>query len=110
LGGKQKGESELVILQCEVDQSADAFDVLAFKVSPSQVISIKTFNFSGLSLSEVGTGVLPLSVVPPDATSLSAVRSLASNNTQTETYDLSDDPSNGALYTADTQRLRDQKE
>jgi hypothetical protein len=65
LGGKQKGESERVILQLEVEQSPDTFDVLTFKVSPSQVISLKIFNFSGLSLGEVGTGVLPLSITPP---------------------------------------------
>jgi hypothetical protein len=53
-----------VILQREVDQSADAFDVLDFKVSPSQVISLKTFDFSGLSFSEVETGVLPLIISP----------------------------------------------
>jgi hypothetical protein len=38
LGGKQKGESDRVLLQRKVDQSTDAFDVLVFKVSPSQVI------------------------------------------------------------------------
>jgi hypothetical protein len=59
LGGKQKGESERVILQREVDQSADTFDVLPFKVTPSQVIALKTFDFAGLSMSEVGTGVMP---------------------------------------------------
>jgi hypothetical protein len=110
LGGKQNGESEPVILQREVDQSDDAFDVLDFKVSPFQVISLKTFDFSGLSLSEVGTGVLPRSIPPPpDATSLSAVRALASKNSQAETYDLSGEPSTGALSTADTHRLRIQK-
>jgi hypothetical protein len=65
LGGKQNGESERVSLQREVDQSADAFDVLVFKVSPSQVISRKTFDFYGLSLIEVGTSVLSLSIAPP---------------------------------------------
>jgi hypothetical protein len=34
LGGKQRGESERVILQREVDQSAYTLYVLAFKVSP----------------------------------------------------------------------------
>jgi hypothetical protein len=109
LGAKRKGESERVLLQREVDQSAEAFGVLAFKVSPSQVISLKTFDFGGLSMSEVGTGVLPLSIIPPEATSLSAARALANNHAQAETYDLSGEPSLGALSTADTQRLRNQK-
>jgi hypothetical protein len=92
-----------------VDQSAGTFDVLAFKVTPSQVISLKTFDFAGMSLSEVGTEVLPLSIIPPEATSLAASHALASNNSQAETYDLSGEPTSGALSIADTQRLRNQK-
>jgi hypothetical protein len=59
LGGKAKGESERVLLQREVDQCAEVFDVLPFKISPSQVISLKTFDFAGLSMAEVGTGPPP---------------------------------------------------
>jgi hypothetical protein len=51
LGGKKNGDSEPVILQKQVGQSADAFDVLAFKVYSSQVISLKTCDFVGMSLS-----------------------------------------------------------
>jgi hypothetical protein len=68
-----------VIIQREVDQSADTFDVLHFKVSPSQVIALKTFDFVGLSMSEVGTGVMLLSIIPPEATSLAASCALANN-------------------------------
>jgi hypothetical protein len=100
LGGKQKGESERVILQREVDQSADTFDVLPFKVSPSQVIALKTFDFAGLSMSKVGTGVMTLSIIPPEATSLAASRALANNHAQAEIYDLSGE--SPALTTADT--------
>jgi hypothetical protein len=96
-----------VILQREVDQSADLFDVLPFKVSPSQVIALKTFDFAGLSMSEVGTGVMPIIIIPPEATSLAASRALANNHAQAETYDLSGEST--ALSTADTQRMRNQK-
>jgi hypothetical protein len=97
VSGKQKGESERVILHREVDQITDTFDALAFKVSPSQVISLKTFDLAGLSLSEVGTGVLPFSTIPPEATSLSASRAFANNNAQADTYDLSGETITGAL-------------
>jgi hypothetical protein len=90
-----------------VDQSADTFDVLPFKVTPSQVIALKTFDFAGLSMSEVGTGVMPLSIIPPEATSLTAYRDLANNHSQAETYDLSGEST--TLSTGDTQRLRNQK-
>jgi hypothetical protein len=109
LGGKQKGESECIILQREVDQSTDTFHVLPFKVSPSQVISLKTFDFPGLSISKVGTGVMPLSIIHPEATSLAAARALANNHSQAETYDLSGDPTSWALSNVDTQRLRNQR-
>jgi hypothetical protein len=80
---------------------------LAFKVSPSQVIALKTFDFAGISLSEVGTGVLPLGIIPPEATSIAAARALSNNHSQAETFDLIGD--NGVLSTADTQRLCNQK-
>jgi hypothetical protein len=105
LGGKQKGESNHVLLQREVDQSVEAFDELAFKVSPSQVIALRTFDFVGISLGEVGTGLLPLSIIPPEATSLSAAQALTNNHAQADTFDLSGDPSSRVLSTADIQRL-----
>jgi hypothetical protein len=113
LGARQKEESERVLLQREVDQSAECLGVLPFKVTPSQVIALKTFDFAGISMAEVGTGVPPLSIIPKDATSLSASlsasRAISHNHSQSEMYDLSADPSSGALSTADTQRLRNQK-
>jgi hypothetical protein len=81
--------------------------VLPFKVSPSQVVALKTFDFAGLSMSEVGTGVMPLSIIPPEATSLAASHALANNHAQAEIYDLSGEST--ALTTADTQRLHNQK-
>jgi hypothetical protein len=83
--------------------------VLSFKVTPSQSIALKTFYFCGLSVGEVGTGVLPPSIIPPEATSTAAVRATASNHANAEIYDISGDPSGGALSTVDTQRLRNQK-
>jgi hypothetical protein len=83
--------------------------VLPFKVSPSQVISLKTFDFAGLSMAEVGTGSPPISIVPPKATSNSAARALPLNHSQAEIYNLSGEPTTGTLSTADTQRLRNQK-
>jgi hypothetical protein len=109
LGSRQKGDSERVLLQRELDQSAEFFGVLSFKVTPSQVIAPKTFYFADISMAEVGTGVLPLTIIPSDTTSLYAARSIANNHAQSDTYDLSDDPSSGALSAADTQHLRNQK-
>jgi hypothetical protein len=59
LGGRQKFESKRVLLQRGVDQSAKCLGVLPFKVTPSQFIALKTFDFAGISMAEVGTGVPP---------------------------------------------------
>jgi hypothetical protein len=83
--------------------------VLPFKVSPSQVISLKTFDFAGLSMAEAGTGAPPPQQRASPATSNSAARALPLNQSQTETYNLSGEPTTGTLSTADTQRLRNQK-
>jgi hypothetical protein len=109
LGGCQKGESERVILQREVDQSAEVLGVLPFKVTPSQRIALKTFVFCGLSVSEIGTRVLPFSTTTPYATSAVAVRATAGNHANAEIFDLTGDPCTGALSTDDTQRIRNQK-
>jgi hypothetical protein len=47
---RQNGESERVMSNREVDQRDEALGVLPFKVSPSQVITLKTFDFCGISV------------------------------------------------------------
>jgi hypothetical protein len=69
VSGKPKGLSERVILQREVDAAAHMLDLVPFQVTPSQVIAMKTFDFTGGSYSEIGTSVLPLSITPADTTS-----------------------------------------
>jgi hypothetical protein len=87
-GGRQKGGSEHVILQREVDQSDESLGLLPFKVSPSQVISLKTFDFCGISVGVVGPGVLPFVIFPPDTTSISAVRVATRKHANDEIFDL----------------------
>jgi hypothetical protein len=67
-----------------VDQSAEVLGVVFFKVTPSQSIALKTFNFCGLSIGEIGTGVLPLSIITPDATSEIAVWATAGKHSNAE--------------------------
>jgi hypothetical protein len=107
--GHQKGESERVILQRKVGQSAEVLGVLPFNITPSQSIALKTFDCCGLLVGEICTGVLSLSIIPPDATSAAAVRSTAGNHANAEIYDLSGDPSGGAMSIVDTQHLQNQK-
>jgi hypothetical protein len=92
-----------------VDQSDGALGGLPFKVSSFQVTTLNIFDFCGISLGEVGTGVLPFSIIPPDATCISAVWAAASNHVSSYIFDLSWDPTVGALSASDTQRLHSHK-
>jgi hypothetical protein len=53
ISGKSKGLSEHVILQREVYTAAQVLDLVPFQVTPSQVIAMKTFDFTGASYSEI---------------------------------------------------------
>jgi hypothetical protein len=60
-------------------------------------------------MAEVGTGVLPFSIMPPEAPTIAASRAPPLDNSQAETYNMSGEPTMWALSTAETQRLRNQK-
>jgi hypothetical protein len=109
LAGRPKGISERILLQREVDLAARALGVQPFKVAPSQSLAFKTFDFVGDGYTEIGTGLLPFSVVPPDATSASARRMLSEDGACAEMFDMSGDGANGALTTSDANRLRNNK-
>jgi hypothetical protein len=47
--GNPKGPSERVILHMEVDAAAMVLDLVPLQVTPSQVIAMKTFDFTGAS-------------------------------------------------------------
>jgi hypothetical protein len=91
LAGRPKGISERILLQREVELAARAQGVQPFKVTPSQILALKTFDFAGDGYTEVGTGLLPFSVTPPDATSASAHRMLPEDRARSraETFDMS---------------------
>jgi hypothetical protein len=59
---RARGELERFLIQREVNQCVEVLYILPYKVFPSQVISLTTFNFLSLSVAEVGTGELPLSI------------------------------------------------
>jgi hypothetical protein len=109
VSGKHKGLSERMILQREVDAAAQVLDLVPFQVTPSQVIAMKTFDFTGASYSELGTGVLPFSITPADATSDKGSAAIRADRGRAETFDLSGDSVNGAMTTDDTTCMRNYK-
>jgi hypothetical protein len=95
-----------VIPQREVDESAMVLDLVPFQVTPSQVISMKTFDFTGASYSEIGTGVLPFIITPADATLEKGSTAIRADRGRAENFDLSADSVNGVITTDDATRMR----
>jgi hypothetical protein len=106
LAGLPKGLSERIWIQREVNLAARARGVQPFKVTPSQILALKTFDFVVDGYTEVWTGLLPFSFTPPDATSISARRILSEERSRAETFGMSGEGENGALTTSDDNRLR----
>jgi hypothetical protein len=109
LAGRPKGISEQILLQREVDLAARALGVQPFKVTPSQILALKMFDFLGDGRTEIGTGLLPFSFTPTEATSASDHRMLSENRARAETFDMRGEGANGALTTRDANRLQNNK-
>jgi hypothetical protein len=67
---------------------------------------MKTFDFTGASYSELGTGVPPFSITPADATSDKGRAAIRADRGRAEMFDLSGDSVNGAMTTDDATRMR----
>jgi hypothetical protein len=98
-----------VILQRQVDATSLVLDLVPFQVAPSQVIAMKSFDFTGASYSEIGTGVLPFSIRPVNATSYKGRSAIRADRGRADTFDLSVDSVNGAMTTDDASRMRNYK-
>jgi hypothetical protein len=109
VSGKPKGLSERVILQQEVDAAVMVLDLVPFQVTPSQVITMKTFDFTGASYAKIYTGVLPFSITPEDATSDKGRAAIRADRGSAETSDLSGENINGAMNTKDATKMRNYK-
>jgi hypothetical protein len=80
--------------------------VPSFEVTPTQVMSFKNFRFVGTAYHGIGTGMLPFSITPSDATSPHARAMLAADRTRVDAFDLGGDPESGAIAPGDASRLR----
>jgi hypothetical protein len=89
ISAKPKGLSERVIFQREVDTAAEFLGLVPFQVTPSQVMTMKSFDFCGPSYSEIGTVILPFSITLADDTSDRGCAAIMADHGRAETYDLS---------------------
>jgi hypothetical protein len=103
---RPRGVSERYVLQQAVDAASATLGVPAFEVTPTQVMSFNNFRFVGAAYHDIGTGLLPFSITPSDATSPHARAMLAADRTRADAFDLGGDPESGAIAPGDVSRLR----
>jgi hypothetical protein len=98
--------SERYTIQHSVDAAADTLDVPNFEVTPTQVMAFKKIRFAGSSYFDIGSGLLPFSITPSDATSTQARAMLAADRVRADAFDLGGDPESGAVAPGEVARLR----
>lgn len=103
LAGRQKGISKRMILQQAYDLTADELKLNRLLASPSHVLDLDQWDYIGTGMDAVGTGLLPFSIVPPDAPSKQAKKD------QSRQYDLSGEGVAGAISATDAKRLYNPK-
>ena len=69
LANKKKREDLLTIVQQTIEEMAEPMGAPVVTVTPAVLAYIKSFRFSGNDDTDVGTGVLPMSFVPPGGVS-----------------------------------------
>lgn len=108
LAGRTKASSERMVIQRDVDRSAAALGLTAPRVSPSQALSLRTWAFEGDYYYDIGQGILPFSVTPPDAMSKGALKTLAEDRKRAEVFDISADNPQG-INPGEAGKLRNPK-
>jgi hypothetical protein len=103
---RPRGVLEQYTLQQSVDSVATIINVPSFEVTPTQVMAFKNFRYTGSSYFDIGSGLLPFSITPPDATSVQARAMLATDRVRTDVFDLRADPESGAVDPGEVSRLR----
>jgi hypothetical protein len=77
-----------------------------FEFTATQVMAFNNFWFEGSSYFDIGSGLLPFSVTPADATSSIARAMLAADRGRADAFDLRADSESGAIAPSDVCLLR----
>lgn len=109
LAGRQKGVSKRMILQQAYDLAADELKLSRLPASPSHVLDLDQWDFIGTSMDAIGTGLLPFSIVPPDAPSKQARKALVEDTERGRQYDMSGEGVAGAISAGDAKLLYNAK-
>jgi hypothetical protein len=88
-----------------VDAAAATLDVPSFEVTPIQVMAFKKNRYAGSSYFDIGSGLLPFSITPSDATSTQTRAMLAVDRVRADAFDLGGDPESGEVAPGEVARL-----
>jgi hypothetical protein len=80
--------------------------VPTFEVTPTQVMALKNFRLAGSTYFDIGSGLLPFSITPADATSAQARAMLVAGRVRADTFDIGADPESGSVGPGEVSRLR----
>jgi hypothetical protein len=103
---RPRGVSERYTLQQSVDAAATILNVPSFEVTPTHVMAFKNVRYAGSSYFNIGSGLLPFSITPADATSVQAWAMLATDRVRSDAFELRADPEIGAVAPGEVSRLR----
>jgi hypothetical protein len=109
LAARQKGVNKRLLVQQCFDIAAQEFGVNKLPVASTHVIDLDNWDFIGTSYDAIGTGLLPFSVVPPDAPSKAGKKALLEEQERIHLYDLSGEAVSGAISSTDAKKLYNNK-
>lgn len=105
LAARQKGVSKRMVLQQAYDIAATDLQLNRLPASPSHVLCLDQWDFVGISMDTLGTGLLPFSIVPPDAPSKLARQAMLDEADRARQYDMSGEAVAGSISATDAKRL-----
>jgi hypothetical protein len=80
--------------------------VPAFDITPTQVMALKNFRLAGSTYFDIGSGLLPFSITPAEATSAQAWAMLVADHVRADAFDIGADPEIGSIGPGEVPRLR----
>jgi hypothetical protein len=81
-----------------VESSCAVLRVPAFEVTPTQVMALHNFRLAGSTYFDIGSGLLPFSITPADATSAPARAMLVTDRVRADAF--------GSIGPGEVSRLR----
>jgi hypothetical protein len=103
---RPRGVSDRYVLQQAIEASCAALSVPVFEATPTQVVALKKIRLAGSTYFDIGSGLLPFSITPADATSAQARAMLVADRIRSDAFDIGADPESGSIGPREVSRLR----